>query len=139
MKYDEILPELVKHHVFILLSDYEGISISLMEAMACGLVPICTRTKSGATEIIKHNENGLLVNNREEDFFNAVYRLQNEKGLWERLSKSARKTIENGYTIDICTDRWADFLHSLNNNSGEKNKSKSQNFTTSTSPCQKVR
>jgi len=32
-----------------------------MEAMASGLVPICTKTRKGALEIIEHNVNGLLV------------------------------------------------------------------------------
>ncbi len=60
---EKIFPELLSNHVFILLSDYEGMSTSLMEAMACGLVPICTKTRSGSLEIIKHNVNGLLVDN----------------------------------------------------------------------------
>lgn len=120
LKFDEILPTLVQHHVFILLSDYEGMSTSLMEAMACGLVPICTRTKSGSTEIIRHNENGLLVENREEGFLNAVRRLKTEKGLWERLSKGARETIEKKYSIDICADKWANFLRELTCKSGQK-------------------
>ncbi|MGB9734617.1 MAG: glycosyltransferase [bacterium] len=110
---DEIFPALLKHHVFVLLSDYEGLSISLMEAMGCGLVPICTKTRSGAMEIIKHNENGLLVDNREDDFINAVKRLRYEKGLWSRLSKAARETIEREYTIQECASRWAEFLTKL--------------------------
>jgi colanic acid/amylovoran biosynthesis glycosyltransferase len=121
LPHQEIYPTLSEHHAFILLSDYEGMSISLMEAMACGLVPICLRTKSGSVEIIRHNENGLLVDNRGPDFLKAVYRLKNEKGLWEKLSKGARKTIEKEYSIDICADRWADFLHSLSETSGGKN------------------
>ncbi len=110
---DEIFPALLQNHVFVLLSDYEGMSISLMEAMGCGLVPVCTKTKSGATEIIKHDENGLLVDNREEDFLNTIVRLQNEKGLWRRLSKAARKTVEKEYTIKVCADRWADFIKKM--------------------------
>ena len=121
LRLEEIYPTLSKHHAFILLSDYEGMSISLMEAMACGLVPICTRTKSGSTEIIRHNENGLLVDNRDGDFLNAVRRLKTEKGLWERLSKGARETIEKKYSIDICADKWTDFLRCLiSKSSGKK-------------------
>lgn len=120
LQFDQILPVLLQHHVFILLSDYEGMSTSLMEAMACGLVPICTRTKSGSTEIIRHNENGLLVDNREEDFLNAVRRLKTEKGLWERLSKGARETIEKDYSTDICAYKWSNFLRTLIDKSGER-------------------
>jgi glycosyltransferase involved in cell wall biosynthesis/ubiquinone/menaquinone biosynthesis C-methylase UbiE len=120
LRLEDIYPTLAKHHAFLLLSDYEGMSISLMEAMACGLVPICTRTKSGSTEIIRHNENGLLVDNREEDFLNAVRRLKTEEGLWERLSRGARETIEKKYSIDICADNWANFLLELISKSGQK-------------------
>jgi len=122
LKFDEIFHALLKHHVFVLLSDYEGISISLMEAMGCGLVPVCTKTRSGAMEIIKHNENGLLVENRDEDFINAIRRLKYEKGLWERLSKRARETILKGFTIDICADRWAVFLNRLMEKTSIRNK-----------------
>jgi len=113
LKVDEIFPALIKHHAFVLLSDYEGMSISLMEAMGSGLVPICTKTRSGVMEIIRHDENGLLVDNREADFINAVKRLRYEKGLWSRLSKAARETVERKYTIKVCADRWAGFLTNL--------------------------
>ena len=114
LSFEEIYPTLQKNHVFVLLSDYEGMSTSLMEAMACGLVPICTKTRSGSLEIIKHDVNGLLVENRDEDFINAVKRLKNEKGLWSRLSANARKTIEEEYSLEICADKWMNFLKEIN-------------------------
>jgi len=120
LSYKEIFPTLIQHHVFVLLSDFEGMSISLLEAMGCGLVPICTKTRSGALEIIKHNENGLLVENRKEDFYDAVNRLKNEKGLWSRLSRAARETIKEEYTIEICANRWAEFIDALILKSPEK-------------------
>ncbi len=49
----DIYKTLLKYNVFVLLSDYEGMSTSLMEAMACGLVPICTNIRSGTSEIIE--------------------------------------------------------------------------------------
>ncbi|MCX7966569.1 MAG: glycosyltransferase, partial [Syntrophorhabdaceae bacterium] len=113
LNFEEILPELTKHHVFVLLSDYEGLPISLLEAMGCGLVPVCLKIRSGVTEIIKDNQNGLLVDNRHESFIDAIKRLKNEKGLWDRLSKAARETIEKEYSIDVCADKWADFLNEL--------------------------
>jgi len=113
LSLDEIFPTLQRNHVFVLLSDYEGMSISLMEAMGCGLVPICTKTKSGATEIIRHDENGLLVDDRKEDFLDAVGRLKNEKGLWQRLSGAARETVEKEYTIRKCAYKWAGFLKKM--------------------------
>ena len=48
--------------MFALPSDYEGLSNSMIEAMALGLPTICTDCPcGGARMLIKHEENGLLV------------------------------------------------------------------------------
>ncbi len=109
----DILPTLLTHHVFILLSDYEGMSTSLMEAMACGLVPVCTPTRSGAAEIIQHNENGLIVDNRGAAVVDAMRRLKEEPGLWQRLSRAARDTVKKQYTVAGGAERWTRFLTKL--------------------------
>ena len=48
--------------MFVLSSDYEGVSNSLMEAMALGLPVISTDCPiGGSAMLIKNRENGLLV------------------------------------------------------------------------------
>jgi glycosyltransferase involved in cell wall biosynthesis len=47
------------HDVFLQLSEFEGASVSLMEAMAAGLVPVVTQTASG-TELLEDGRNALL-------------------------------------------------------------------------------
>lgn len=120
LPFNDILKTLAQHHAFMLLSDYEGISIALMEAMACGLVPVCTRIESGTPDIIRHGENGILIDNRGSDFVEAIRRLKEEDGLWTRLSKNARNTIEKEYSIEVCAARWADFLTTLHNQATSK-------------------
>lgn len=46
--------------VFINISEYEGTSLSMLEAMSFGVVPIVTDV-SGAREFIGHNGNGFIV------------------------------------------------------------------------------
>jgi glycosyltransferase involved in cell wall biosynthesis len=54
------MPQLLdEHDVFLQLSEFEGASVSLMEAMAAGLVPVVTQTASG-TELLEHGRNAIL-------------------------------------------------------------------------------
>jgi glycosyltransferase involved in cell wall biosynthesis len=55
----EMAPLLDEHDIFLQISEFEGASVSLMEAMVAGLVPVVTGTKSGA-ELLKNNENSLV-------------------------------------------------------------------------------
>jgi colanic acid/amylovoran biosynthesis glycosyltransferase len=56
-------------HGLVLLSDYEGLPVSMLEAMAAGVVPICLDMRSGVQEAVQHGVNGLIVKDRTEDFF----------------------------------------------------------------------
>lgn len=99
--------------MLVLLSDYEGLPIALMEAMACGVVPICLRIRSGIPELVEDGVTGLLVSDRSDDFVAAVWRLRYEPQLWEKLSKAARAKIEAEYSNEVCTASWEAFLKQL--------------------------
>lgn len=47
--------------VFILASRFEGLSVSLLEAMAHGCVPVIARTNSGSAEAVDDGVSGVLV------------------------------------------------------------------------------
>jgi glycosyltransferase involved in cell wall biosynthesis len=47
--------------VFLLLSDYEGLPVALLEAMAHGVVPVVTRIESGNTQLVRDGENGFVL------------------------------------------------------------------------------
>lgn len=112
--------ELLQCHVLVLLSDYEGLPVALMEAMACGVVPICLRIDSGIPELVEDGVTGLLVGDRGDDFVAAVRRLQANPELWQKLSQAARAKIAGHYSIERSADRWAEFLHALADTSGDR-------------------
>ena len=53
--------ELRKLDVFVLLSDYEGLPVALLEAMGNALAPVVTRTESGNTQLVQDGKNGFTV------------------------------------------------------------------------------
>ncbi len=112
---DAMLPAVRQGHALVLLSDFEGLSIALLEAMASGLVPIVARMRSGTDDLIQNDVNALVVEAEDEtSFIDAVRRLREEPGLWTRLSAAARRTIvERGVSSDECARRWADLCGRL--------------------------
>jgi glycosyltransferase involved in cell wall biosynthesis len=110
---NEINKVLSTAHIFVLLSDYEGLPQSLLEAMACGLVPVCLKINSGIPELIENNETGILVSDRNYDFIEAIKKLKNDKTLFNKLSKNAKQKVFNFYSSDACTKKWSSLLNEL--------------------------
>ena len=50
-----------RSHVFMLMTEREGLPVSLIEAMAMGCVPIVSDLESGVGELIEHGRNGFLT------------------------------------------------------------------------------
>lgn len=109
----EIQDIMRQHHIFTLMSDYEGMPIALMEAMACGLVPVCLHEESGISEIITNGENGFIVNDRLQDYQDKLRLLQENLILWQELSKKARLTILQKYSTDITHKQWSDLINTF--------------------------
>lgn len=79
--------------MFVSSSDYEGLSNSMLEAMALGLPTICTDCPcGGARMMIQDGVNGLLVPIRNKvSLCNAMLRLANDTSLSYSLSCEATK------------------------------------------------
>jgi glycosyltransferase involved in cell wall biosynthesis len=101
--------------IFVLLSDYEGLSQSLLEAMACGLVPVCSNMKSGIPELITNNQTGIIVENRTSEFIKAIRRLKEEPALCMEISKNARQKVLS-YSLELCASSWVNLLNELLSN-----------------------
>lgn len=70
----------------------EGLSLAVLEALACGLPIVATRI-SGNVDIIKDGQNGLLVQpSVPEPLAEQMLRLLNDQGLRVQLAENARVT-----------------------------------------------
>ncbi|MDB5258750.1 MAG: putative glycosyl transferase, group [Chitinophagaceae bacterium] len=112
--------QLADKHIIVLLSDYEGLPIILMEAMACGLVPVCLSIRSGIPELIKDGETGLLVMDRDEDFTSAIERLEEHSVLFNALSINARHFVTQHHSMTVVVDKWLDLCEQLLKTSAPK-------------------
>ena len=117
---EQIPGKLRECQAIVLLSDYEGTPTALMEGMAAGCVPVCTRIRSGIPELVEDGVNGILVDDRGDSFLSAIRRLRDDPALRERLALAARRRIEEDYALDVCADRWVDFLNELHLSAGPR-------------------
>jgi glycosyltransferase involved in cell wall biosynthesis len=101
MRREEIMRTLSSQDFFVLLSDFEGLPLALVEAMARGCVPVTAESPSGIPEIIAPGENGYIVQGRDYDAWAELL-----AGLWQdpnaqtRLSRNARRTIRESFTVE---------------------------------------
>jgi glycosyltransferase involved in cell wall biosynthesis len=88
---------LKKSKVFALLSDYEGLSFSLLQAMASEL-PVIVSNVKGNTDVISDGEDGIVVDLiDEESILIAIKSLLSSNEKIDALGKSALKKVQRDY------------------------------------------
>lgn len=79
-------------HVLVLTSLYEGLSHTLLEAMAAG-VPCIVSARGGNEEVVCHGRNGLVVPPQDvAQLVEALCSLASDEGLRARLASGAKDT-----------------------------------------------
>ena len=97
---------------FVLSSDYEGMPNALIEAMCLGIPSISTKV-SGATDLIKDHENGILTElDNQEQLEKAMLELIEDKELAEKLAINAAKLNEE-LEVSKIMEQWTDFIKEL--------------------------
>lgn len=87
---------------FCLSSSFEGLPISLIEAMACGITPICTAV-GGIPDVVTDGETGYLCPTLSvNDYVNCIHRyLQNP------LSKATiESAFKNSFSMEKCANKY---------------------------------
>jgi glycosyltransferase involved in cell wall biosynthesis len=109
---DDVQQVLLCSHVFVLMSDYEGIPVALMEAMGCGVVPVCKSINSGVPELVHDGITGLLTNGP-EGLLSKIEYLKHNAGKWEEFSLNCQKLINDQFSSDKNLASWIELFNDL--------------------------
>jgi len=100
----DVAPYLRASDIFVLPSSTEGLSNSLLEAMASGLATIVTRV-GGAMDLIQNGENGFLIQPDDpQSILSALQILLTNGELRTRFGSVSRKLIEKDYSLSAVAD-----------------------------------
>ena len=83
----------------LLPSTFEGLPLSIVEAMACA-VPVIASDIDGTREIVIHEQTGLLVPPEDASSIAAsIIRLANDRSLRRRLGENGRQFVEQHFDV----------------------------------------
>jgi lipopolysaccharide/colanic/teichoic acid biosynthesis glycosyltransferase/glycosyltransferase involved in cell wall biosynthesis len=95
---------LSQHDVFVLLSDHEGMPITVLEAMRAGLC-ILASNLPGIREQISTYQDGVLVANTADAVAEKLLQLVRDPHMRKRLGKSAQQRFEDSFVAQTMAER----------------------------------
>ncbi|MGE5431534.1 MAG: glycosyltransferase [Syntrophomonadaceae bacterium] len=107
------IPELLyKNDIWVMSSRWEGLSISMLEAMASG-IPIVATDVGSNSEVIENNINGSLVEKENPQMLSdAIYRLIIDQEKRKNYSENAKMRVMD-FSLQTCLNRYTELYFSL--------------------------
>ena len=101
----DVSPYFRASDVFVLPSSTEGLSNSLLEAMASGLALVATSV-GGATDLVETGKSGILIQPDDpQAILSALTDLFESSGLRARLGANARRRVEREYSLSVVAEK----------------------------------
>jgi glycosyltransferase involved in cell wall biosynthesis len=111
LKHADLVLRLEKSHIFVLPSSSEGMSNSLLEAMAAGLVVLAADIDANR-ELINSEQNGLLF--RDLDHLSMLLQeVVADPNLRARLGVAARQSIRDRFGFSSVADQYGTYYQEL--------------------------
>ena len=99
-----------KAEFLIMTSELEGFPMVLIESLACGTPVVSYDCPTGPREIIQHEKNGLLVKaNDKQKMTNAMNRMVEDKGLYNKLNANAKNSVAH-LSMDKIAAEWQSLI-----------------------------
>ncbi len=102
---NDVPERLARAHIFVLISNYEGLPISILEAMRAGL-PVVASNVGGVSEAVAEGQTGFLIPRGDVVALQQrLRRLLSDFDLMRRLGEAGRKRYEACFTVQGMLDK----------------------------------
>jgi glycosyltransferase involved in cell wall biosynthesis len=112
---DALARVLAQQDVFLLASEFEGLPISVLEAMGQGCIPVVSDLRSGIRELIVDGLNGFrLARGDTRGFAKRLGELHDNPGMRRQMAEAAYSTIRSGcYRLDSMVQRYIELFETV--------------------------
>jgi hypothetical protein len=100
----DLAGDLAQAEMLVYATYSEGLGSGVLLAMSAA-VPVIASKVGGLTEIIRHRENGLLVENDARPMAEAIRELHQDAALARRLGAAGRETVKERFTVNRMVQR----------------------------------
>lgn len=112
---DDIKQEYLNSSLFVFSSRFEGFGMVLIEAMACGLPVISFDCPCGPKDIVRHQEDGLLVPSGDvAKLSDAIHQLLSDDALRHQMASKAIVNVRR-FELSEIAERWKDLFETTFN------------------------
>jgi glycosyltransferase involved in cell wall biosynthesis len=112
---DDIKQEYLNSSLYVFSSRFEGFGMVLIEAMACGLPVISFDCPCGPKDIVRHQEDGLLVPSGDvEELSDAIHQLLSDDALRHVMAKKAIVNVRR-FELSEIAERWKNLYDTTSN------------------------
>jgi len=95
----DVSPLLAQSQIFVLLSDWEGLPISIIEAMRAGL-PIIATNVGGVNELVTDDDNGFLIPREDHSLLkHRMLQLLTNPALCEKMGDASERRFLRNFTF----------------------------------------
>lgn len=110
VKNDKVFDYLAVSNIYVLMSSSEGLPISIIEGLRCGL-PVIATNVSGIPETVIDHQNGLLVNRDVDELAKVLASIDGYD--WVKFGIESRKLYERKFTYLRMREGYANMLKSI--------------------------
>ena len=102
---------LLKSSIYVMTSHTESFGLVLVEAMSFGIPCVSYTSAQGANEIIKNEETGFLIENRDsEEMISKIDLLIEDDKLRKKMGQNA-KNESKSYAPEFILDKWSKLIN----------------------------
>lgn len=110
---NDVNPYLRKASIIVLVSDYEGFPMSLLEAMSNGCVPVCYNSFDALADLVNDGKEGLNIQHLDKDaFINSIIQLTEAPDRLRAMRLNAFKKSQK-FEISKIIEKWLDLIEDI--------------------------